>query len=184
MLFAFKRYAESACHAIRRAGGTICYVEHDSIFALFGLSGDLDRACRAALSATAEIERSLLDINDRLGKEWGCRAEISVSIHAGRVALSKLGQTAELIIAAGDAVEVATEIRKKAKALGKLYAVSNKVFSAANIAPPLQTTLSVTCDSVSESIYFMDGVDLPAEEQNLRNRVQRAMTTMVDQLRG
>ena len=79
---------------------------------------------------------------------------------------------------------MATEIRKKAKALGKLYAVSNKVFSAANIAPPLQTTLSVTCDSVSESIYFMDGVDLPAEEQNLRNRVQRAMTTMVDQLRG
>ena len=49
VLFAFKRYAESACRAIRSAGGTICYVDHDNIFALFGLSGDLDRACRSAL---------------------------------------------------------------------------------------------------------------------------------------
>ena len=44
VLFAFKRYAESACRAIRSAGGTICYVDHDNIFALFGLSGSLDRA--------------------------------------------------------------------------------------------------------------------------------------------
>src|SRR5205085_1280045 len=92
VLFAFKRYAETACHAIRRAGGTICYVEHDSIFALFGLSGDLARAARAALAATADIERSLRDLNLRLGEEWGCRAEIAVSIHAGRVALATIGQ--------------------------------------------------------------------------------------------
>jgi adenylate cyclase len=186
VLFAFKRYAESACHAIRRAGGIICYVEHDSIFALFGLSGDLDRACRAALSATTEIERSLREINDRLGKEWGCRAEISVSIHAGRVALSKLGQTAELIIAAGDAVEVAAEIRKSARAMGKLYAVSDKVFAAAKIAPPLHPPLPVAsgADKASEPIYFMDAVELPAQDATLRNRVQQAMTTVLDQLRG
>jgi adenylate cyclase len=186
VLFAFKRYAESACHAIRRAGGTICSVEHDSIFALFGLSGDLDRACRSALSATTEIERSLRAINDRLGQEWGCRAEIAVSIHAGRVALSKIGQTAELILAAGDAVEVAAEIRKTAMARGKLYAVSDKVFAAAKVAPPAQNVVNVACgpDNVSVPIYFMDAVELPAQDATLRNRMQRAATTVMDQLRG
>jgi class 3 adenylate cyclase len=186
VLFAFKRYAETACHAIRRAGGTICYVEHDSIFALFGLSGDLDRACRSALSATTEIERSLREINDRLGKEWGCRAEIAVSIHAGRVALSKIGQTAELIIAAGDAVEVAAEMRKTAMACGKLYAVSDKVFATAKVEPPPQNVVEVACgpDNVSVPIYFMDAVELPSQDVTLRNRIQRKAMTVIDQLRG
>jgi adenylate cyclase len=186
VLFAFKRYAETACHAIRRAGGTICYVEHDSIFALFGLSGDLDRACRSALSATTEIERSLREINDRLGQEWGCRAEIAVSIHAGRVALSKIGQTAELIIAAGDAVEVAAEMRKTAMACGKLYAVSDKVFATAKVEPPPQNVVKVACgpDNVSVPIYFMDAVELPTQDVTLRNRIQRVATTVIDQLRG
>jgi adenylate cyclase len=186
VLFAFKRYAESACHAIRRAGGTICYVEHDSIFALFGLSGGLDLACRAALSASAEIERSLRDINDRLGEEWGCRAEISVSVHTGRVALSKLGQTAELIIAAGDAVEVAAEIRKNAKAHGKAYAISDRVFATAKVPRPVQTAIDVACgeDNAREPIYFMDAVELPAQDASLRIRARRAMATVVDQLRG
>ena len=186
VLFAFKRYAESACHAIRRAGGTICNVEHDSIFALFGLSGDLDRACRSALTATTEIERSLREINDRLGQEWGCKAEIAVSIHTGRVALSKIGQTTDLIIAAGDAVELAGEIRKTAMAGGKLYAVSGPVFAAAKVAPPSldPKTVARGDDDESVPVYFMDTVQVPSQDAALRNRIGRVATTVIERIRG
>src|SRR6266508_1020442 len=186
VLFAFKRYAESACHAIRRAGGTICYVDHDSIFALFGLSGDLNRACRSALTATTEIERSLREINDRLGEEWGCRAEIAVSIHAGRVALSKIGQTTDLIIAAGDAVDVAAEIRKTAMAGGKLYAVSGAVFAAAKVEPPPQDAVTVASghDDGSVPVYFMDTVQMPSQDGALRHRFERVATTVIERIRG
>jgi adenylate cyclase len=186
VLFAFKRYAESACRAIRSAGGTICYVEHESIFAIFGLSGDLSRACRSALSAAAEIEQSLHELNQRLGQEWGCRAEIAVSIHAGHVALSKIGQTAELIIAAGDAVEVAAEIRRTATAAGKSYAVSDTVFAAAKVEPPAQriTKIAAGVDRVDIPVHYMDVVQLPSRDATLRNRIQRAATAVLDQIRG
>jgi adenylate cyclase len=185
VLFAFKRYAESACHAIRSAGGTICYVDRDSIFALFGLSGDLERACRSALTATAEIDQSLREINDRLGQEWGCRADIAVSIHAGRVALSKIGQTTDLIIAAGDAVEVASEIRKTAMAERKLYAVSNSVFAAAKVEPPAQDSVTVAAghDNASLPVYLMDTVETQ-QDAALRRRIRRAATKVVDRIRG
>jgi adenylate cyclase len=186
VLFAFKRYAESACRAIRSAGGTICYVDHDNIFALFGLSGSLDRACRAALVATADIERSLRALNDRLGQEWGCRAEIAVSIHTGRVALSKIGQTTDLIIAAGDAVDVAAQIRKTAVAGGNHYAVSGSVFAAAKIEPPSQDIVTVACgrDDENVSVYFMDTVQLPPHSVPLQNRIQQAATVVIDRIRG
>jgi adenylate cyclase len=186
ILFAFKRYAESACRAIRGAGGTICYVEHDSIFALFGLSGDLERASRSALAATTDIERSLCEINDRLGQEWGARAEIAVSIHAGRVALSKIGQTTELIIAAGDALKMAAEIRKQAMAGGKLYAVSDSVFAAAKIEPPPLDAVPVCLrdDEERMPVYFMDTVQLPSQEMALRTRIQRVTATVIDRIRG
>ena len=186
VLFAFKRYAESACRAIRSAGGTICYVEHESIFAIFGLSGDLARACRSALSATAEIEQSLRELNERLGQEWGCRAEIAISIHAGHVALSKIGQSAELIIAAGDAVEVATEIRRTANASGKFYAVSDTVFAAAKVDPPAHriTKVAEVAKHTGIPVYYMDAVQLPSQDATLRNRIQRAATAVLDQIRG
>ena len=184
VLFAFKRYAESACHAIRSAGGTICYVEHDSIFALFGLSGDLDRACRAALTATADIDRSLRDLNDRLGQEWGARAEIAVSIHAGRVALSKIGQTTDLIIAAGEALKVAAAIRKTAMAGGKHYAVSGSVFDAARLDPPPQDAVTVSGRDGSVPVYFMETVEVPTQDGALRARIAHVATTVIDRLRG
>lgn len=185
VLFAFKRYAESACHAIRSAGGVICHVGQDGIFALFGLSGDLGRASRAALTATKQIDRSLRELNERLGQEWGCRAEIAVSIHAGRVVLGKIGQTAELIIAAGEAVALASDIRKAAVACGNPYAVSGPVFAAAGIEPPAQKMERISCAAGSGvPIYFMDGVQIPAPDEAMRVKLQAAATTVLDRLRG
>jgi adenylate cyclase len=187
VLFAFKRYAESACHAIHSAGGVICHVEQDSIFALFGLSGDLSRACRSALAASRHIDRSLRELNERLGQEWGCRAEIAVSVHCGPVVLANLGQTTELLIAAGEAVAVVSEIRKAAIARGKPYAVSEAVFAASKLDPPADKApekISAGGEGVSVPIYFMDTVQIATQDESMRERLQQAATSVLDRLRG
>jgi adenylate cyclase len=187
VLFAFKRYAESACHAICSAGGVICHVEQDSIFALFGLSGDLRRACRSALAASRHIDRSLRELNARLGQEWGCRAEIVVSVHCGPVVLANLGQTTELLMAAGEAMAVASEIRKAAIARGKPYAISEAVFAAAKLDPPADRALqqiSACGEEISLPIYFMDTVQIAAQDETMRDKLQQAATTVLERLRG
>ena len=71
-------------------------------------------------------------------------------------------------------------------ARGNLYAVSDTVFAAAKIEPPAQDIVNVACgpDDENVSVYFMDTVQLPAQDATLRNRMQRAATTVMDQLRG
>ena len=109
-----------------------------------------------------------------------------MSIHTGRVALSKIGQTTDLIIAAGDAVELAGEIRKTAMAGGKLYAVSGPVFAAAKVAPPSldPKTVARGDDDESVPVYFMDTVQVPSQDVALRNRIGRVATTVIDRIRG
>jgi hypothetical protein len=66
--------------------------------------------------------------------------------------LSKIGQTTDLIIAAGDAVDVAAQIRKTAVAGGNHYAVSGSVFAAAKIEPPSQDIVTVACGRDDENV--------------------------------
>jgi len=136
VLFVFTRYAESACGAIRAVGGTISYVAHDSICAVFGLTGSLARASRQALAATIDIDQALQELNAGLDRRWGCEADIVVTVHAGHAALSHIGQGMETIIAAGKALEVAQGLREAAARAGKSFAISSAVFTAANTAPP------------------------------------------------
>src|SRR5216683_423796 len=118
VLFVFTRYAESACGAIRAVGGTISYVAHDSICAVFGLTGSLARASRQALAATIDIDQALQELNAGLDRRWGCKADIIVTVHAGHAALSHIGQGMETIVAAGKALEIAQGLREAAARAG------------------------------------------------------------------
>jgi adenylate cyclase len=143
VLFVFTRYAESACDAIRAAGGTISYVAPDSICALFGLTGSLARASRQALAATIDIDQALQQLNAGLDQRWGCKANIVVSMHAGHAALSHIGQDTESMVAAGKALEIALELREMAARVGKAFAISSDVFSVAQASPPTGDTVVI-----------------------------------------
>jgi adenylate cyclase len=91
LLFVFVRSVEAVSIAIRAAGGTISYVDHDSVCALFGLAGTSERAARQALRAAGMIEQALRELNGRLGRQWACKAKIVVSIHAGRAIIGEVG---------------------------------------------------------------------------------------------
>jgi adenylate cyclase len=143
VLFVFTHYAEGACSAIRAAGGTISYVAHDSICALFGLTDGLARASRQALAATVGIDRALRELNARLDQRWGCRANIVVSMHAGHAAMSHVGHGIETIVAAGKVLEITQELREAAARTGKSFAISSAVFNAARAEPPTEGTVVI-----------------------------------------
>jgi adenylate cyclase len=160
VLFVFTRYAESACGAIRDAGGTISYVAHDSICAIFGLTGSLAHASRQALAAANEIDQALHELNAGLDQRWGCKANIVVSIHAGHAALSHIGQGTETIVAAGKALEITHDLRKAAARTSKSFAISSAVLTAAQTAPPVEDAVLINHlgSEPALSAYLMDYV--------------------------
>jgi adenylate cyclase len=136
LLFVFVRSVEAVSIAIRAAGGTISYVDHDSVCALFGLAGTSERAARQALRAAGMIEQALRELNGRLGRQWACKAKIVVSIHAGRAIIGEVGGDGGAMMAVGNALEVAMQLRTALAAKDKSFGVSLPVISASRLEVP------------------------------------------------
>jgi adenylate cyclase len=179
VLFVFTRYAESACSAVNDAGGTVSYVGHDNICAVFGLHDGIARASRQALTAAYEIGQALDNLNGGLDQKWGCKAKILVSIHAGFAALSYIGQGVETVIAAGPAMEIAEELGNQALRADKAFAISNAVFEAANLKVPDTNALafSFTKDAVMIRGYALNTI--PDDIAGGQRRNTRWRKTMV-----
>ena len=134
LLYVLTLYVDALGNAIRAAEGTLSYVEPDSICAVFGLESTLAEAARQALQATSAIESAMMDLNERFGQQWHCKVEIAVSVHAGRAAVGEIGASdPPTMIALGEAMETAEELRKLAAEQRKPFAVSEPVYAAAGI---------------------------------------------------
>ena len=124
-------YVEALGNAIRGSGGTLSYVELDSVCALFGLERTPEQAARQALQAAAAIERATSDLNERFGRQWDCKVQVAVSIHAGRAVVGEISSLQPpAIMAVGAAMDIANELRKAAATRGKAFAVSEPVYAA------------------------------------------------------
>ena len=97
LLYVLTLYVEGVGNAIRASGGTLSYVEFDSICALFGHEGDAN-AAQGALRAAGAIEGVIADLNNRLGQRRDSKVKIAVSIHAG-----PRGDRRDRIVGAADA---------------------------------------------------------------------------------
>jgi adenylate cyclase len=180
VLFVFTSYAESACSAVNDAGGTVSYVGHDNICAVFGLHDTIARASRQALTAAGEIGQALDNLNGGLDLKWGCKAKIVISIHAGFAALSYIGQGVETVIAAGPAMEIAEELGSQALHADKAFAISDAVFEAANAKFPDKNALafSLTKGAVMIGGYALDAI--PGDFAGGQRRFTRWRKTLVD----
>ena len=98
LLYVLTLYVEGSSHAIRAAGGTLSYVEFDSVCALFGHRWQAPNAAQGALRAAGAIEGVIADLNNRLGRQHGNRLKIAVSIHARPAAIGEIG-----VVGAADA---------------------------------------------------------------------------------
>jgi adenylate cyclase len=167
VLYVLTLYVEALNNAIRSARGTVSYIELDSVCALFGIDRNANRASQSALQAAAAIERVITDINDRLGRQWRCKMNVVVTIHTGHAAVSEIGASdPPTVIAIGDVVDVANELRKAAAAQGKHFAVSEATYGAANLEFPPQDRETVRIpghDTPVEATLSASAPALPAD---------------------
>lgn len=139
LLYVLTLSIEALGNCIRAAHGTLSYVELDSLCALFGLERGPELAVLQALQAAQAIERAMAELNERLGRQWHCRVEIAVSIHAGPAVVGEVGSSdPPAMMAIGEAVDVANELRKAAAAHRKPFAISEAVYAAAGLEPAAQ----------------------------------------------
>src|SRR5262249_11270428 len=137
LLYVLTLYVEALSNSIRAAHGTLSYIELDSLCALFGLERAPAQAARQALQAAGTIEKVIAELNERLGRQWDCKGNISVSTHAGRAVVGEVGSSdPPTMMAVGEAMDTANALRKAAVAHGAPFAVSQPVYSAAGVTPP------------------------------------------------
>lgn len=153
LLYVMTLYIEALGNCIRTAHGTLSYVEIDSLCALFGIERGSTHAARQALQAAGAIDRALSELNERLGRQWNCKVEIAVSIHAGRAVIGEVGSSdPPAVMAIGEAVDVANELRKAAAAHGKRFVISEAVYAAADLQPVPQDKIVLQSPGSDEPI--------------------------------
>jgi adenylate cyclase len=163
LLYVLTLYVEALSNAIRAAGGTLSYVDPDSICALFGLESDTMRAARQALQAGGAIERAISELNDRLGRQWDCKVRISVSIHAGRAVVGEVGSPEPLaLMAVGEATDAANALRKAASVHGKAFAISERVYEAAGLEPAAADRITLASNGSAAPIAAYLSASAPA----------------------
>ena len=181
-LYVLTLYAEAISHAIRAAGGTLSYVEFDTLCALFGTEGRTEVCAQRALQAAGAIESVMADLNKRLGRKKEDRIRITVSIHAGRAAVGEIGSSdPPTMIAIGDAIDEANELRKEAAARNRVFAISQTVYAAAGLEPVYQDKVSLPSPDADAGLiaFLSDAAPIPSPqwtlhgERGARARLQR-----------
>jgi adenylate cyclase len=185
LLYVLTLYVEALGNAIRAAHGTPSYVEPDSTCALFGLECDPTQAAQQALRAASVIEAALADLNDRLGRQWDCKVKIAVSIHAGRAAVGEIGSSEPpAMIAIGEAIDVANEMRKAAAARDVRFAISEQVYAAAGLAPAFQEKITVAAPGRGAPVGVCLSISAPPLPQPARIAAHSAMPRFLRRLRA
>jgi adenylate cyclase len=157
LLYVLTLYIEALSNSIRAAHGTLSYIELDSLCALFGLERAPAQAARQALQAAGTIEKVIAELNERLGRQWDCKVKIAVSIHAGRAVVGEIGSSdPPTMMAVGEAMDEANQLRKTAAAQGAPFAVSQPVYTAAGVSPPSADQITLPSpDSTTSLVAFL-----------------------------
>ena len=172
LLYVLTLYVEGVGNAIRASGGTLSYVEFDSICALFGHEGDAN-AAQGALRAAGAIEGVIADLNNRLGRQHDNRVKIAVSIHAGHAAIGEIGSSEPpMLMAIGEAIDVANDLRKAAAERDKAFAISEKVYAEAGLARSPRTR-SRSAPEPATTVFLSDAAPIPSPTWTLHGELGR-----------
>jgi adenylate cyclase len=172
LLYVLTLYVEGIGNAIRASGGTLSYVEFDSICALFGHEGDANPA-QGALRAAGAIEGVIADLNNRLGRQHDNRVKITVSIHAGHAAIGEIGASEPpMLMAIGEAIDVANDLRKAAAERGKTFAISEVVYAEAALNPATEDKITVG-SAPATTVFLSDAAPIALPTWTLHGEIGR-----------
>ena len=132
----------------------------DGLFALFGLEGGIQQACRDALSSAVEMQSRLDNLNQAVCRELDTQLRIGIGIHCGEAIVGPMGPPgARVVSAIGDSVNIASRLEESSKQFGCVVVVSQETVKRADLD--------------------MQGIDL--KEIEIRGRQQRlAVYTVCD----
>jgi len=172
LLYVLTLYVEGISNAIRSSGGTLSYVEFDSICALFGHDGGAN-AAQGALLAAGAIEGVIADLNNRLGRQPDNRLKIAVTIHGGHAAIGEIGASEPpTLMAIGDAIDVANDLRKAAAERGKAFAISEAVYAEAALSPVAEDRITVGLEPAT-TVFLSDVAPIASPTWTLHGEVGR-----------
>ena len=172
LLYLMTLYVEAVSNAIRASGGVLSYVELDSICALFGHEGDAN-AAQGALRAAGAIEGVINDLNNRLGKKRDDRVKIAVSMHRGRAAIGEIGSSEPpVLMAVGEVVDAANDLRKAAAERDKAFAISEAVYAEAGLVPVHADSVMVGAEAGIRA-FLSDDAPIPSPTWTLHGQAGR-----------
>jgi adenylate cyclase len=167
-------YVDGLSHAIRAAGGVLSYVESDSVCALFGVDAATEVCAQRALQAVGAIESGISDLNNRLGRHDGDRLKISVVVHAGHAAIGEIGSSEPpMVLAIGEATDVANEMRKLAAERDRAFAISERVYLDAGLMPVPDDQATLRGPSGATTVFLSDVAPIASPAWTLHGKLGR-----------
>jgi len=109
------------------------------VMAIFGLRTDLPTACRQAVQAAALIEQRMDAWNaESFATQFGHALDFGMGLHAGRVALGRVGWgDATTFSAVGEVVNTASRLQDHSKQAGTRLVLSLEAACLAGVADAL-----------------------------------------------
>ena len=134
-LFIVDRYLETVLHAVRDRDGQAVSIAGDGVMAIFGLHGDVRRACRQAVDAAHGIWGGIDSLNAELADDLPWPLRFGIGIHAGIsvVGISRANWQASVQFL-GDTGNVASRLERLSKEAGRPVVLSRRVADLAALA--------------------------------------------------
>jgi len=106
----------------------------DGLFALFGLKGGIQQACRDALSSAVEMQCRMENLNQAVCRELNAQLRIGIGIHCGEAIVGPMGPPdARVVSAIGDSVNIASRLEESSKQFGCVLVVSQETVKRAGL---------------------------------------------------
>jgi len=167
-------YIDGLSHAIRSAGGVVSTIESDSICALFGIDAGAEVCAQRALQAVGAIEGVISDLNNRLGRHEDDRLKISVVVHAGHAAIGEIGSSEPpMVLAIGQAADVANEMRKLAAERDRAFAISERVYHDAGLMPVHDDEATLHGPAGATTVFLSNAAPIASPAWTLHGKLGR-----------
>jgi adenylate cyclase len=134
VVFLLNRYFEAVGSAVAEAGGIANQYTGDGVMALFGVSTNVETACRQALLASSVMIRRVAELSRELEDELPTPLRIGIGIHAGPAVVGEIGYgDTHYLTAVGDTVNTASRLEALTKQYGCDLVISELVSERAGL---------------------------------------------------